>query len=367
MMNIRTYIFGVFGNEYTQYPDDFTNRIFKNYEVTSTPNLYLHREGNLLYYTYTRSFVNARKNLEECIGLSVVLNDAMFAQVDELFDVFDKVILYLVENDVILTLSDNACIVPKTTILENKDAEMVTGMLREKVAKLSFAKLPPVNYGADKNECVKLHISDGNDAILQAMSNYCRVSVVKPIVKSEGKNVERRDEQNNNILIPEIDGISTEKEADGKCPSCDKTIYLEEGDKGSYTSKLCACGRIIEFSYGRQSMPILGSQFGVFWCFPLWLLFNGFFLWGVLYWLTYFIVGFVISSALWYMIYFVLEILIRSYFIFVLDIRELSWKRKKWSSVERFEKVQKFWNIFATIVVVPYLLLLLLSIIFSYF
>ena len=82
-MNVSIYIFGEFAAGYSQYPQDYTTAIFKqfNSKAKSQTQLCIHRDGDLIYYAYIRKLSE-----QKYIGLCAVLNGMMFSDVQTVFN-----------------------------------------------------------------------------------------------------------------------------------------------------------------------------------------------------------------------------------------------------------------------------------------
>ena len=74
-MNHSVYIFGDFGSGYSQYPDDFAKSILSKDvdDIKANSQIALHREGNLIYYSYYRKFLGG-VSPRGFIGFSICFN-----------------------------------------------------------------------------------------------------------------------------------------------------------------------------------------------------------------------------------------------------------------------------------------------------
>ncbi len=102
-MNTTTYIFGNLGTGYAQYPQDYTQNIFKNVnkKQSSPAQLVIHRSNNLMYYTYTR---HLERN--EYIGFCFLLNSVMISDLNGLFELFENTITHLSVSGEILKINN---------------------------------------------------------------------------------------------------------------------------------------------------------------------------------------------------------------------------------------------------------------------
>ena len=87
-MNVTVYLFGEFLGGYMQYPDDYTSKIFQNFQANAkmTTQIAIHRDGNLMYYGYIRKLEKDRY-----IGFCVVLNGLVLVRIDGLFTLFENI------------------------------------------------------------------------------------------------------------------------------------------------------------------------------------------------------------------------------------------------------------------------------------
>ena len=179
-MNISTYIFGLLGNGYSQYPNDYTQTIFQNFHEHSTAQtqIAVHRDNNLIYYGYIR-----RLEAGQYIGLCVVLNSVMLTNFKEMFNIFENAITNLVVNGIILQFNDKGDIISKTTQLYTNQTEVsrITEYLRAEFTKSEGASkpLPPTNYGIAKNEKRTFSVDNDTNEIVKASVSYNYVYVYK--------------------------------------------------------------------------------------------------------------------------------------------------------------------------------------------
>jgi len=179
-VNISTYIFGLFDNGYSQYPNDYTRSIFQNfYENSTAPaQILVHRDGAIIYYGYIRKLENRRY-----IGFSVVLNSLMLTDFKEMFSIFEKTITNLVVNGNLLQFDDKGNIVPTVQhlYLEHAEISHFSKYLRNEFARLetSCKVLPPISYEIAKDEIRKFPISNDEDEIIEASSKYSYCVIFK--------------------------------------------------------------------------------------------------------------------------------------------------------------------------------------------
>lgn len=179
-MNISTYIFGSFEKGYSQYPNDYTLSIFKNFYsyATSPTQIAVHREDRVMHYGYIRKLDG-----NKYIGLCVVLNSVMLTDFKALFSAFEDVITYLVANGHILQFNEHGDIISKTDQLfkEQSDVSHVTDFLHQEIDKLQSKSqlLPPINYSIARNEHRSFTIDDDANEITKASTAYSYIVVYK--------------------------------------------------------------------------------------------------------------------------------------------------------------------------------------------
>ena len=144
-MNSTFYIFGKFNGSYAQFPVDYTQEIFQqlpNRSSFANTQLVIHREGNLMYYSYMRKLEQ-----ENYIGFCLLLNDAMITEIPALFELFDNGISHLALSGEIVKINDNGDIVSNTdSLLSNRQTiQRLSASMTTDLNKLegSKRKLPP--------------------------------------------------------------------------------------------------------------------------------------------------------------------------------------------------------------------------------
>ena len=184
-MNISVYLFGDFNDGYSQYPNDYSQSIFKTFanEAQATTQIAIHREGDLMYYGYIRKLTN-----EEYVGMCVIINGKYIAQLDGLFAVFERVIETMTRNGYLIHYSDNGEICSKVgQLYENREEiDLITSNLQaafEGLERIS-QKLPAVSYGTAKNSIKSYSVQDDEQEIVK--SSYTNGFTF--IYKSKGYN-----------------------------------------------------------------------------------------------------------------------------------------------------------------------------------
>ena len=171
-MNLSVYIFGKLSTTYTQLPDDDASyAVFERVssKMGAVTQLAVHRDGDLMYYTYLRKL-----GKETFIGLCVLVNGVMVTDVAALFQAFENVISEMVIKGWLLKFDGKGSIVPKTTelYLGKEDFASVEALLSREFESLSSRGLPPVDYslGID-SEGIFSHDDNPSDILKSSYSN----------------------------------------------------------------------------------------------------------------------------------------------------------------------------------------------------
>lgn len=173
-MNSSAYIFGSFGNGYTQYPDDYSQTIFQKFNEHSSSaqtQIAIHRDNNLMYFGYLRKLQG-----EQYIGFCILLNDVMISDLKGMFFLFENTIMSLVINGEILQFSDKGEIISKVDRFYRKQefVEQAVECLKVGFDKLegNQCKLPTLNYGISKDEVKYFDVAESEEEIFKAAYTY---------------------------------------------------------------------------------------------------------------------------------------------------------------------------------------------------
>ena len=181
-MNSDVYFFGKLGSYYSQYPDDFTNKIFMKmgeWDTSADTYIAVHRKGELMYYGYVRKL-----EADRYIGFCTVLNGMMVTDFNVLFEIFDSILNHLAVDGEILKYSDSGEIVTNTpSLVSGKPVlNQVRALLKDGVTKLSdnLKGLPPESYDISESESKQfdLHVDD-MPQIVSTSWNYCYTFIAK--------------------------------------------------------------------------------------------------------------------------------------------------------------------------------------------
>lgn len=161
-MNATVYLFGEFNSGYSQYPDDYTSKIFRKFHenAKSMTQIIIHRDGNLMYYGYIRKLEQ-----ERYIGLCVVLNGLLLTRIDELFSLFENIISGLVTMGQLIHFNEQGDIITKVEKLymNKEEIDLLNESLRAGFNRFKnyITTLPAVSFGTPKDS-VKDFIFDDN-------------------------------------------------------------------------------------------------------------------------------------------------------------------------------------------------------------
>lgn len=165
-MNSSIYVFGNLAKGYTQYPTDSTVEIFQNEYIKSTSpaQIVVHRDGNLMYYSYILTFG------DHYLGFCTVNNGTAYVDFEKMFGIYESLIERLVESGYLIGLDEKGDIRPLGTelYLSSEELNFITDYLTEDFKKLSTISLPSVDYSISRESTANMSLADGNAAILQS-------------------------------------------------------------------------------------------------------------------------------------------------------------------------------------------------------
>lgn len=184
-MNSRIYLFGQLGNGYTQYPTDYTQSYFQDFERNAKAQtaICVQREGDLMLYQYLRRLSGKKTAHSEYIGIAIVYNGVLINDIEPLFHICEDAITNMVVNGKILEFTEDGGIISNLEKLYQADAEFtrIAEYLSAQLNALSalFEKLPPSNYALGKDQSKSFSIGDDMASIIEATRNYAKVYVLK--------------------------------------------------------------------------------------------------------------------------------------------------------------------------------------------
>ena len=181
-MNSSIYLFGNFGNGYTQYPNDYTQAIFNEFmeRANGVAQIIVSRRSELIYYGYVRKL-----HVENMyVGFCVLLNNVMFAHPQNLFSVFENAFGELCKGERILCIDVNgdalSCLAGELSD-EQRETERISTVIRSGVSALEsdLQKLPAIDYSISIDECKLFARGESDDEIADATSRYGYVCIVQ--------------------------------------------------------------------------------------------------------------------------------------------------------------------------------------------
>lgn len=168
-MNISVYLFGNFGNGFTQYPNDYSKTIFETFRhnAQATTQIAIRRDEDLMYYGYLRVLED-----DKYVGLCTVVNGKLITDIDNLFTVYERVIEAMVRNGYLIHFNDKGEITAKIDKLyENKEEiDLITSILQESFNRLesSSRPLPAVTYSISSDSVASFSMQDDGDEIIKS-------------------------------------------------------------------------------------------------------------------------------------------------------------------------------------------------------
>ena len=178
-MESLVYYFGKDRETYYQYPTDYTEDFFRR-ELSDARNraqIAIHRDGNLLFYSYIRQF----DNKESKLGISIA-TDFIILDFQDLFETLETFYSTLAESGTIIKFDDNGNVIinPHPFSDEKVYLEELSKEIKAYIADIPKYKrriLPVQDYSVSKNDCKELSLEDGNIEIALALERYSNVYV----------------------------------------------------------------------------------------------------------------------------------------------------------------------------------------------
>lgn len=174
-------IFGNFANGYSQYPDNYTRKLFESISKSrkGASELVYHRDGALTYYIYTREISH---NANTFIGLCYVFNGILITDFYYLFDIFEDAITNIVVKGELLEFTDEGGLSTKVSQLYTNTEELqrVEDYLNSKLSALGryAEKLPPANFAISNKEWKTYSFDEIRD-VQNVIKDYSNIRVVK--------------------------------------------------------------------------------------------------------------------------------------------------------------------------------------------
>ncbi len=180
-MKSEVYIFGNFSSGYSQYPDDYTNEIFREIgkKRSSESELVFQRRGPITYYTYIRS-INTKQNTY--LGICCVFNGVLIRDIDSLFSIFEEFVCNVVLRGDILEFTDNGKISTNVDYLylHEEELQRISDYLNVQLSLLSksASRLPAPNLSISLEEW-KTFVYTEREDINSAFLLYSNIRVIK--------------------------------------------------------------------------------------------------------------------------------------------------------------------------------------------
>lgn len=182
-MNHSVYIFGNLGQGHFQFPEDYSADILKisSSSIKYKDQISIIRDGNLIYYAYTRNLDDNRTNY---IGFAITFNSVYYLDNNDLFSIFDSVIQLLLVDSKLLQVADNGDIVANdSSLLHNAEqTSKITEFIRTKVNALreaNYKSLPARNLAVDPNAKFEIDANSAVAVIEQTIRDYNHISVFR--------------------------------------------------------------------------------------------------------------------------------------------------------------------------------------------
>ena len=180
-MKAEVYIFGNFLNGYSQYPDNYTQKLFKDISKSrkAASEIVYHREGPLTYYIYLREISHSSNTF---IGLCYVFNGIFIRDFSFLFDIFEDVVTNIVVKGELLEFTNDGHLTTQVNELytNTQEIQRITEYLNSKILSLGryAEKLPPANFSISNKEWKSYAYKETAD-IQTAINAYSNIRVIK--------------------------------------------------------------------------------------------------------------------------------------------------------------------------------------------
>ena len=180
-MKAEVYIFGNFLNGYSQYPDNYTQKLFKDISKSrkAASEIVYHREGPLTYYIYLRDISRSSNTF---IGLCYVFNGIYIRDFSFLFDIFEDVVTNIVVKGELLEFTNDGHLTTQVNELytNSQEIQRITEYLNSKISSLGryAEKLPPANFSISNKEWKSYAYKETAD-IQTAINAYSNIRVIK--------------------------------------------------------------------------------------------------------------------------------------------------------------------------------------------
>lgn len=185
-MNVDLYLFGDFGNGYTQYIDDNTRVKFKSFveKAKAKSQLIIHRDDALIYYTYIRRLHSEGSSNVKYIGISYVLNTHFIQDIDGLFEILEGAVTTIASRGVILKYLPSGQITTNVEKIYQAKAEFthISAYLKSELDAFMVdkkCKLPTLDYSINTSELKTFKFTDTREEIIKSISTFPTVYIYK--------------------------------------------------------------------------------------------------------------------------------------------------------------------------------------------
>lgn len=174
------YVFIATQNGLISYPNDQTHSYFQ-YAISKAKNnaqIVLVRKDSLSHYCYVRKIAD-----KQYFGICLRL-DCIYKDTEDLFRAFDAAYANLIQEGVLLQMTDVANVIIHETNLSDESvaiAELTDNLLHAlAISGKTTLPLPPADFSISIKDCIELSFEDStNVEIIRAIQKYSNVYIVK--------------------------------------------------------------------------------------------------------------------------------------------------------------------------------------------
>lgn len=174
------YVFIATHNGLISYPNDQTHSYFQ-YAISKAKNnaqIVLVRKDSLSHYCYVRKIAD-----KQYFGICLRL-DCIYKDTEDLFRAFDAAYANLIQDGVLLQMTDDANVIIHETNLSDESvaiAELTDNLLHAlAISGKTTLPLPPADFSISIKDCIELSFEDStNVEIIRAIQKYSNVYIVK--------------------------------------------------------------------------------------------------------------------------------------------------------------------------------------------
>ena len=185
-MDVDLYLFGDFGNGYTQYIDDNTRVKFKSFveKAKAKSQLIINRDDALIYYTYIRRLHSEGSSNVKYIGISYVLNTHFIQDIDGLFEILEGAVTTIASRGVILKYLPSGQVTTNVEKIYQAKAEFahISAYLKSELDAFMVdkkCKLPTLDFSINTSELKTFKFTDPREDIIKSISTFPTVYIYK--------------------------------------------------------------------------------------------------------------------------------------------------------------------------------------------